>query len=151
MLHELIHRLTGHELQAEDVQHIVAVVDAAPSQHRYAWATEVKDARLAALLEQLTDYLAIATQLDELHEQLCDWIELLPPFPPKNADVAPRYFRWLQDEIRHTPGRGGQVLLQIHRPWTTDWCTTVVHRADAAQIVALSSQQGWRFHAPATV
>lgn len=150
MLHELIHRLTGHELLAEDVQHIVAVVDAAPTQQRYAWALQVKDARLAALLEQLTDYLAIATQLEELHEQLCDWIDLLPPVPPKSVRAASHYFRWLQTEMRHAPGGERQTLLQIHRPWATDWCATLVHRADAAQIVALSGQQGWRFHDPAT-
>jgi hypothetical protein len=137
-LTELVDLLVGHDMEAAELADAVDLIQGAAKDPDYAWAEE--RAPLAALLGELSPWMAVADKLDELHEQLSDlFAEPLPPFP--EGEGALGYFDWLNPQLtRRKPEQGGYALMLVDSGFDDNLQALVVFLRDVPRILELANE-----------
>lgn len=144
-LHELLHLLSGRELEGGELTACAAAVNAADDNEDYDWIEEVIERRQFAVQSELFEWVATGDKVDELHEQISDGFkDPLPPYPhhdDKRDFPPPAYFRWLDDVLaQRWPGYG---LLLWDNAYDESLYAFTVQRADMQRILDLSTALGF--------
>ena len=118
----------------------------------YGWlGNDISQRRHFAVPAVLSDWVATADKVDELHEIVNEGFgQALPAYPyrdDKGEFTPPRYFGWL-DDLLATHGKGYELLL-----WENGYDDYIyafpVERADTQRILDLSDELGFSAY-PAT-
>lgn len=144
-LHELLHLLSGRELEGEALTVCAAAVNAADDNENLDWVDDPIERRQIAVMGELSGWVAIGDKVDELHELISDGFQdPLPPYPyhDDKRDFPPSaYFRWL-DDLLVQRGPGYELLLWDNS-YDENLYALTVRRADMQRILDLSEAFGF--------
>jgi hypothetical protein len=146
MLRELVDLLTFRELESEELDSLVASIEAAADDPEFEWMEdpEPDELRQTALVFKLMQHFAVGDKIDEVHELISEWFdEPLPEFPetpggPK-ATVSD-YFAWLDPLLAEREDGGGYEALVIDDRVSDNLNVIMVWRADTPRILELATQ-----------
>ena len=151
-LAELIHLLSGRDLEEEAVDLMVAAVRDARNDPDLDWMDEEAEQEewtQIAIEFQLVNFIQTSDKVDELHELISNEFEVPLRDFPQHADkmdfLPDDYFRWLDEELAgRNPEAGGYELILWGNQLDDNLHALVVFRRDTPRILELAEQLALR-------